>query len=175
VAIAALAMWAVTAAAGAYLLTHVIAAKRAEDRQRRQAAGVPEAARVPAPPAAASPAALPPIPRVKVTAGPDDHPLREFSHPALALCGLGCWLAFVATHDWAFAWIACGVLAATAGVGLSWLAGNARAARRRDGTSAGGRGDREQGAPAHLIAVHGLAAATTIALVVVTVVTTAHT
>lgn len=234
-AIAALAVWAFTAAAGAYLLTHVIAAKRADGH--RPVAGVPAAATVPAPaaPAPAAPVARaaspPPIPRTKVTAGPDDHPLREFSHPALGGSGLACWLAFVATHDLAFAWIACGVLAATAGIGLSWLVSNVRAAQRRGGTgtsagehaigehatgehgagghavgdhSAGGhaadrqdaggrdagglRADRpgpggrgagqpppdRQRVPAHLIAVHGLAAATTIALVVVTVVTTAH-
>ena len=251
-AIAALAVWAFTVAAGAYLLTHVIAAKRAADSRRYAPGEVPGAVMVPAstvpaptepaqtgpaqtgpaatspaplPPAFAgpaaptpraassSPAALPPIPRVKVRTGPDDHPLREFSHPALGLCGLACWLAFTATHDVAFAWIACGVLAATAGVGLSWLAGYMRAARRRGGANAGLHGDADPDRPgahgpgtdqpgahgpaghqpsahgpgtdqpssdrqrisAHLVAVHGLAAATTIALVAATVVTAAHT
>jgi hypothetical protein len=142
VAIAALAVWAFTAGAGAYLLTHVIAAKRA--------------AAVPAPGAAgASSAVFPALPRTKVTAGPDDHPLREFSHPALALAGLGCWLAFTATDDLAFGWLACGALAATAGIGLSWFVSNARSAsqrqarqaqaRRHEATGAGGPAAGEPG------------------------------
>src|SRR2546430_13355514 len=36
-------------------------------------------------------------------------------------------LAFTATHDLAFAWIACAALAVTAGIGLGWLTGNIRA------------------------------------------------
>jgi hypothetical protein len=181
VSIAALAVWAFTVAAGAYLLTHVIAAKRA-DRERpapRPAQPVPTAAsaaapaaprlgapRPGAPPGAPRPGAPPPIPRTKVTAGPGDHPLREFSHPALAAIGLACWLAFTGTHDLAFAWPACGALAVTAGIGLGWLTGNIRAAR--------GRGQAGAGVPGHLIAVHGIAAATTVILVVLTVVTAAH-
>jgi hypothetical protein len=213
VAIAALAVWAVTMAAGAYLLTHVIAAKRAAAAAApvRDPATMPVAATVPAPgSAAASSVVFPAIPRTKVTAGPDDHPLREFSHPALALAGLGCWLAFTATHDLAFGWLACGALAATAGIGLSWLVSNARSARQRqarqrqarqrqakrhEATGAGAPdADRPGGAdppgtdqpgarqlgrdlpgvPAHLVAVHGLAAATTIGLVLATIVTAAH-
>lgn len=161
-AIAALAVWALTAGAGAYLLAHVIASKRAA-----AARDVPEPAPAPATAGAPpGPVRPPPIPRTKVYAGPDDHPLREFSHPALALCGLGLWGAFVATHKLAFAWIGGGVLAVTAGIGFSWLVGNLRAARRRRGGSDGER----PGVPPHLVAVHGLAAATTTALVLLALV-----
>lgn len=192
-AIAALVVWAFTAAAGAYLLMNVIAAKRAEGDRPVAAPAAPGAGGTAAPaqapptggsvtesvppgpsaaPASAGTAAVDslamptPIPRTKVTVGPDDHPVREFSHPALGVSGVAFWLAFVATHGLAFAWLACGVLAATAGIGVSWLVSNAR--------SAGRRGTKGPPVPAHLITIHGVAAATTAGLVIVTLLTTAH-
>src|SRR6516165_1077652 len=117
-------MWALTAGAGVYLLTAVIAAKRATAGARTAPAET-----VPVPPP--STRVPPPIPRSKVKAPPGEHPLLEFCHPALGITGLACWFAFVATHDRAFAWLAFAVLAVTIAAGLGWLAARARSARQR--------------------------------------------
>ena len=63
-------------------------------------------------------------------ATPGEHPLLEFSHPLLGLIGLGVWFIFVGTHHAPLAWVAFGILVAAITAGLSWLARNARAARR---------------------------------------------
>ena len=83
--------------------------------------------------------------------GAGEHPLLEFSHPALALTGLACWFMFVFVHYHPFAWISFGILVVTIGVGLSWLARNTRDARRQ--ASATWR------FPPRLVVTHGLAAA----------------
>jgi hypothetical protein len=94
-------------------------------------------------------------------------PLLEFMHPLLALTGLTFWIFFVMTDDRPFAWIALGVVAATVLAGLSWAVLTGRAARRAG---------REPAAafPAHLVMIHGLAAACTLTLVVISAVTAAH-
>jgi hypothetical protein len=108
----------------------------------------------------------PPVPRVKVAAPPGEHPLLQFCHPALALIGLGFWLGFVLVHYRPLAWISFGVLLVTIGAGLSWLAANALAARRRQGAG--------RGFPPRLIVLHGLAAAATLALTVLTALLAGH-
>jgi hypothetical protein len=153
VAIAALAVWALTAGAGVYLLTAVIAAKRATAGARTAPAET-----VPVPPP--STRVPPPIPRSKVKAPPGEHPLLEFCHPALGITGLACWFAFVATHDRTFAWIALAVLLVTIGAGLGWLLAGRRAAREQADGGAG------RVVPAHRIVLHGLAAATTCGLAI---------
>jgi hypothetical protein len=152
VAIATLAVWALTAAAGLYLLTSVIAAERAA-RPR------------PPLPVRRAPA---PVPRTKVSSPSDAHPLLEFCHPALGVTGLACWFAFVGTHDRAFAWIAVTVLVATIGAGLGWLAARGRSARHRADGSSG------PAVPAHRVVLHGLAAAATCVLVLVTILAASH-
>ena len=152
-AIAALAVWALTAGAGVYLLTAVIAAKRATAGARTAPAET-----VPVPPP--STRVPPPIPRSKVKAPPGEHPLLEFCHPALGITGLACWFAFVATHDRTFAWIALAVLLVTIGAGLGWLLAGRRAAREQADGGAG------RVVPAHHIVLHGLAAATTCGLAI---------
>src|SRR6516165_702292 len=149
-------MWALTAGAGVYLLTAVIAAKRATAGARTAPAET-----VPVPPP--STRVPPPIPRSKVKAPPGGHPLLEFCHPALGITGLACWFAFVATHRQAFAWIAIAVLMVTIGAGLGWMATHARSARRHAG---GGPGP---AVPARRIVLHGLAATTTCGLAVITI------
>jgi hypothetical protein len=144
VAIAALVVWALTAAAGVYLLTSVIAAQRAGARSR-----APDAGATPATTTASVP--------------PGEHPLLEFCHPALGITGLACWFGFVATHDRAFAWIAVAVLAVTIGAGLGWMAVRARSARRH----APGTGP---AVPAHRLVLHGLAAAATCGLAIIAIV-----
>jgi hypothetical protein len=109
----------------------------------------------------------PPIPRVKVHATPGEHPLLEFSHPALGLVGLGCWFIFVGTHHQPLAWVAFGILVATIGAGLGWLARSTRAARR-------GRGTARPVFPPRLIIAHGVTAAGTLILAVLTALAASH-
>lgn len=180
--IAVLVLWMFTAGVGLYLLMTAIAVRRVHTANPPPAgephagdppasaaatAGVPTpgvclAAGAPTPGAGPPPGDPPPIPRVRVVAGPDDHPLREFMHPAFAIAGLGCWLAYVATRYPAFAWFSLGALIVTVGAGLGWLTTSARSAKRRRG------GDR---VPAYLITLHGLAAGATFALAVLTILT----
>jgi hypothetical protein len=108
----------------------------------------------------------PRVPRVKVAAPPGEHPLLQFCHPALALIGFGFWLGFVLIHYRPLAWISFGILVVTVGAGLSWLAANVLAARRRQGAA--------RAFPPRLIVLHGLAAAATLALTVLTVLFAAH-
>ena len=88
--LAALAAWAVTAAAGAWLLAGWLAHGGLRRRFTR-VAGVPRA----------------------VVGG----------HAALALTGLGVWIAFLVTGATALAWTAVGVVLAVAGLGMATLAG----------------------------------------------------
>jgi hypothetical protein len=108
----------------------------------------------------------PPGPHVKVAAPPGEHPLLQFSHPALALTGLGFWLAFVLVHYRPLAWISFGILVVTLGAGLGWLASNTLAARRRQGAA--------RTFPPRLIVLHGLAAAATLALTALTALSAGH-
>jgi hypothetical protein len=101
-------------------------------------------------------------------------PLLEFLHPLLALLGLTFWIFFVMTTDPLFAWIAFGVVVATVLAGFSWALVTRQAERRE-----ASRADREPAAagvsfPARLVMMHGLAAACTFALVVISAVTAVH-
>jgi len=156
-AIAALVLWLCTAGAGLTLL-------RAGGARRRESA--------PRPPAPAEPLVRigavpltpegkpPPGPRVRVSTPPGEHPLLEFSHPALAITGVACWLMFTFVHYRPFAWISFAVLVATLLLGLSWYTRNRQAALREE--QAGWT------FPPRLIALHGAAAALSITLTVVT-------
>jgi hypothetical protein len=108
----------------------------------------------------------PPVPRAKVAAPPGEHPLLQFCHPALALIGFGFWLGFVLVHYRPLAWISFGVLVVTVSAGLSWLAASTLAARRRRGAA--------RAFPPRLIVLHGLAAAATVALTVLTALFAGH-
>ena len=88
--------------------------------------------------------------------------LAEFAHPTGGIVGLGFWLGFTLVHAQVLGWIGFGLAAATACLGLAWFAANTRAARRP--ASAGS-------APSfatRLVALHGSAAAITIALAALT-------
>jgi hypothetical protein len=86
----------------------------------------------------------------------------EFAHPTGGIIGLAFWLGFTLVHNRALGWIGFGLAAATACVGLGWFTANARAARRanpaRPAPSFVGR----------LAALHGSAAALTVALAALT-------
>jgi hypothetical protein len=92
--------------------------------------------------------------------------LLEFAHPAFAIIGLAFWLGFTLVHNKALGWIAFGLIAVTASLGLTWFTANLRAARRP------GPG---HGAPhfsGRLLVVHGSAAALTLILAAVTALVT---
>lgn len=198
-AIAALLLWVITTGAGVYLLMTTISVRRARIGSPAvadllTAGAAPPTVAVPSTPTAGStrmpgggpgaavpaaaagpadgtglPADPPPIPRVRVRTGPDDHPLLEFMHPALAIAGLGAWLGYVATRYPAFAWVSFSVLILTIGAGLGWLTTSARSAKRRRRANPGA-----PRVPAHLIILHGLGASTTFVLAVLTVLTVIH-
>ena len=94
---------------------------------------------------------------------PGARSLVEFAHPTGGIIGLAFWLGFTLVHNRALGWIGFGLAAATACVGLGWFTANARAARRanpaRPAPSFVGR----------LAALHGSAAALTVALAAVAV------
>lgn len=156
-AIAALVLWLCTAAAGVTLL-------RAGTARRRGAAVRPSALAEPLARMGAVPLTAegkpPPGPHAQVSTPPGEHPLLEFSHPALATTGVACWLMFTFVHYRPFAWISFAILVATLLVGLGWFVRNRQAARRVE--QAGWT------FPPRLIALHGAAAALSITLTVVT-------
>lgn len=93
---------------------------------------------------------------------PGARSLVEFAHPTGGIIGLAFWLGFTLVHNRALGWIGFGLAAATACVGLAWFTANTRAARRanpaRPAPSFVGR----------LAALHGSAAALTVALAALT-------
>jgi len=143
--LAALTAWIATAAAGAYLLAGWLAHDGPRLRRRR---------------------------RTRAAGRP---PVVVISHFALAVAGLGIWIAFAATEMSALAWIAVGLILPIAGLGMAALA----AALPEPAPSAWPPGQRpplttviaEAAAPRRaampvtVIAVHGVLATATILLV----------
>ena len=191
-AIVALVLYVITAAAGVSLLGTGGAARRreaeaeaAEAASKEAGAGAettlatahatsPAAEAVRAPGLQARLAAVPltaegkppPGPKVKVAAPPGEHPLLEFSHPALAVTGLACWFMYVFVRYTPFAWISFGILMVAIAIGLTWTVHNLRAARHR-----------LKGAwhfPPRLVLLHGTAAAVAIVLSVLTALSASH-
>lgn len=160
-AIAVLVLWLATAAAGVTLL-------RAGSARRRETAGqaaAPALARIGAVPLTPE-GKPPPGPHVRVSTPPGEHPLLEFSHPALAITGVACWLMYTLVHYRPFAWIAFGILATSLVLGLGWFARNRHAASAAEpGTWS---------FPPRLIALHGVAATLSITLTVVTALIASH-
>jgi hypothetical protein len=165
-AIVALVLWMFTAGAGFYLLV--------TSNLGRARPAVPEPASEPA--AAPAPATAgaqasrrelrhaardrwdPPSLTAAKSAPivPGARSLLEFAHPACAIIGLAFWLGFTLVHNRTLGWIAFGLIAVTACLGLTWVLANFRAARR-------GAGDKSAPSFAgHLMILHGSAAAVTI-------------
>ena len=161
-AIAALILWVLTASVGVSLLSSGRAARGAAASGTAPAGAPARFAAVPL----TEDGRPPPVPHAKVTAPPGEHPLLQFCHPALAIIGFGFWLAFVFVHYRPLAWVSFGVLVVTLGAGLSWLTGNKLAARSHQGAA--------PAFPPRLIVLHGLAAAATLALTVLTALTAGH-
>ena len=160
-------VWVLTAGIGIYLLAAGIAAQR-------QLAGDMGAAGGTA--AAGSTATAGSTAAAGGAAAAQGSPLLEFTHPLLAVTGLTFWIFFVMTDDRLFAWIALGVVVAAVLAGLSWVVISRRAARLRAARRLGGGEPAAAGHsfPAHLVMIHGLAAACTLALVVISAATAVH-
>jgi hypothetical protein len=94
---------------------------------------------------------------------PGARSLVEFAHPAGGIIGLAFWLGFTLIHNRALGWIAFGLIAVTACVGLGWFTANTRAARRD------GAGRPAPSFAGRLVALHGSAAALTVTLAALTV------
>jgi hypothetical protein len=96
---------------------------------------------------------------------------RILSHFGLAAIGLVLWIVYVATDSEALAWIAFALLALVAVLGFSmlaiWLSQRRRPAAPAI-ASANATAAAEQRFPAPVVAVHGLLAATTLVLVLLT-------
>ena len=93
---------------------------------------------------------------------PGARSLVEFAHPAGGIIGLAFWLGFTLIHNRALGWIAFGLIAVTACVGLGWFTANTRAARRA------GSGRPAPSFAGRLVALHGSAAALTVTLAALT-------
>ena len=163
-AIAALVLWLCTVAAGSYLLATGIRARQATPPRSQQQ---PEPVAATAKPVRPRDRFDPPsLTRAKSEPLPGLRALAEFAHPALAVVGLGCWLGYVLSRDRVFAAIGFGVLLGTICAGLTWFAGNTRAARR----AAAGKADSAKPGeslsfPPRLLILHGAGAALTLLLV----------
>lgn len=93
---------------------------------------------------------------------PGARSVLEFAHPACGLVGFAFWLGFTLIHARGLGWIAFGLIALTACLGLAWFTANVRAARPDD---------RDRPAPyfsGRLMVLHGCAAAVTITLAALT-------
>jgi hypothetical protein len=176
-AIVVLVLWLFTAGAGFYLL-----ATSSLGRARSAASTAPATATVPATPAAAAREAPPAAPSRRAARRaararwdppslvaarqapilPGARSLVEFAHPAGGIVGLAFWLGFTLIHNRALGWIAFGLIAATACVGLGWFTANTRAARRA------GSGRPAPSFAGRLVALHGSAAALTVTLAALT-------
>jgi hypothetical protein len=191
VAIVALVLWVITAAAGLSLLgtggaarrraaadaagataettlataetAHATAGTTAVGAEGLRAAGMPvRSAAIPL----TADGKPPPGPKVKVATPPGEHPLLEFSHPALATAGLACWFMYVFVRYTPFGWISFGILMVTIAIGLTWLIHNTRADRHH-----------VKGAwnfPPRLVLLHGTAAAVAITLSVLSALSASH-
>jgi hypothetical protein len=93
---------------------------------------------------------------------PGARSVLEFTHPACGLVGFAFWLGFTLIHARGLGWIAFGLIALTACLGLAWFTANVGATRP---------GDRDRPAPhfsGRLMVLHGCAAAVTITLAALT-------
>jgi hypothetical protein len=169
-AIVVLVVWAFTAGAGFYLLitgnlgraAQPAAAQRVPSSASSSSAGSAADASSPRAPSKRgardpwAPSSLVAARQAPVV--PGLRSVAEFAHPAGGVIGLGFWLGFTLIHARVLGWIGFGLAAATACMGLAWFTANTRAARQPvpgvPPPSFAGR----------LVALHGSAAATTIAL-----------
>ena len=160
-AIVVLVLWLVTAVAGVTLLKAGGAVRRAAPAPASQSgpADVMAGTRMAAVPLTPE-GRPPPGPHVRVMTPDGEHPLLEFSHPALAVTGIACWMMFAFVHYRPLAWIAFAILVLTLSVGLGWMIRNRQAASRHAPAA--------WSFPPRLIWAHGLVATSSLVLTVLT-------
>jgi hypothetical protein len=131
-AVAALLLWLCTAAIGTYLLVTAVHASGSLAPETADPVPVPSAAPTPpAKPVRSKDRFDPPsLQRAKNEPVPGLRALAEFTHPALAMIGLGIWLGYVVSRDERYAEVGLGVLLGTICAGVSWFIANTRAAKR---------------------------------------------
>ena len=148
-AVAALLLWLCTAAIGAYLLVTAVHAGNVErEPEEPVPVSAEQIARALASRAAAKGRGAPPEARARLSRNERDifapaslrqarseplpglKDLAEFTHPALALIGIGFWLGYVVSRDRLFAVIGLGILLGAICAGVSLFTVNTRAARR---------------------------------------------
>jgi hypothetical protein len=157
-AVVVLLLWLGTAVAGFTLLRAGSAARLAA-APAASPAPAPVPVRVGAAPLTAK-GVPPPIPHPQVSRAESARTLLEFSHPALAITGIACWMMFTFVHYRPLAWIAFVILVVTGLIGLGWLTSSRRATRKQ-----------ASGAwsfPPRLAWLHGLVAASSLVLTVLT-------
>ena len=175
-AIAALALWMCTVAVGTYLLatsTRYGTTEAAPAEPVSVSAGQPSAS--PAdPPAPATPArvkdpfAPPSLQRERSDSIPLLRSLVEFTHPALAMIGLGFWFGYVVSRDRLFLAIGLGIMLGAIAAGLSWFTVNTRAVKRVAAAEAAGQPGIEdprfapQAFSPRVLILHGVGAALTL-------------
>ena len=96
---------------------------------------------------------------------------RILGHFALAATGLVLWIIYVATDSEALAWVAFVLLLAVAAIGFSMLAIWLGQRRREPAAAAAGTNGTqpaEQNFPVPIVALHGVLAAVTLVLVLLT-------
>lgn len=150
-------LWLGTAVAGFTLLRSGSVARPAGPA----ASPAPAPVRVGAAPLTAK-GVPPPIPHPQVSQAESARTLLEFSHPALAISGIACWMMFTFVHYRPLAWIAFVILLVTVLIGLGWLISSRRATRKQ-----------ASGAwsfPPRLVWAHGLVATCSLVLTVLTAV-----
>jgi hypothetical protein len=183
VAIAALALWICTVAAGAYLLA---TAKRYGNSESAPAEPVeqvtvsasaassgpdPALGKVPAPEKPArvrDPFAPPSLQRERSESLPLMRALVEFVHPALGMIGFGFWFGYLVSGDRLFLAISLGILLGAIAAGVSWFTVNTRAVKRAAAAEAAGEPGIEDPRFAphtfspRVLVVHGVGAALTL-------------
>jgi hypothetical protein len=169
-AIVVLVLWLATAVAGVTLLRAGGAARRAAasaaPARQAVAADAMAGGRLAAVPLTPD-GRPPPGPHVRVATPDGEHPLLEFSHPALAVIGIACWMMFAFVHYRPLAWISFAILVLTLLLGLGWLIRNRQAAGRQASAT--------WSFPRRLIWAHGLVATSSLVLTVLTAVLASHT
>jgi hypothetical protein len=125
-------LWLCTAAIGTYLLVTAVHTSGSPDPETADPVPVPSAAPPPAPKPVRSKDRFDPpsLRRAKNEPVPGLRALAEFTHPALAMIGLGVWLGYVVSRDQRYAEAGLGVLLGAICAGVSWFIANTRAAKR---------------------------------------------
>jgi hypothetical protein len=176
VAIAALVLWVCTAGVGTYMLataTRFGAGSASGSGADEPAPAPAEPVPVPAVPGTPAPAkvrdpfAPPSLQRERSESLPLMRSLIEFTHPALAMIGLGFWFGYVVSRDRTFLAIGLGIMLGAIAAGLSWFTANHRAVKRASAAEAAGQpaGDPRfapQSFPPRVLILHGVGAALTL-------------